>query len=66
MLLCFCLIASAAVEFETHLKADKKLEKTWGKKRERRRGHRMKVCRPFSSILRLMDEGMFTSIVYIP
>jgi hypothetical protein len=48
------------------LKADKTQEKTWGKKEERKRGYRMKVCALISSILRLMDEGMFTSIIYIP
>jgi hypothetical protein len=57
------LIASTAVEFETLLKADKTQEKTWGKKQERKRGYRMKVCTHFSSI---MEEGMFMSIICIP
>jgi hypothetical protein len=60
------LVASTAVEFETLLKEDKTQGKTWGKKKERKRGYRMKVCTTFSSILRLMDYGMFTSIIYIP
>jgi hypothetical protein len=41
------LVVSTAVEFETLLKADKTQEKTWGKKKERKRGYRMKVCTPF-------------------
>jgi len=59
------LIASTAVEFETLLKAGKTQEKTWGKKKERKRGYRMKVCVHFPSILS-HDEGMFTSIIYLP
>jgi hypothetical protein len=48
------LIASTAVEFETLLKAGKMEEKTWGKKKERKRGYRMKVWVHFPSILRVM------------